>query len=96
MILLSGSILPKLVDWYQQRFATSEQNGWLGRVPALPLLVLIARATEFITNSIINAIGLTTQNFLQMRSIHRSAWRWFIYPQLDRFYWLYGGSPPLA
>lgn len=35
VILLSGGIfLPKLVDWYQQRFATSEQNGWLGRVPA--------------------------------------------------------------
>lgn len=32
----------------------------------LPLLVLIVGPTEFITNSIINAIGLTTQNFLQM------------------------------
>ncbi len=31
----------------------------------LPLLVLIVGPTEFITNSIINAIGLTTQNFLQ-------------------------------
>ena len=32
----------------------------------LPLLVLVVGPTEFITNSIINAIGLTTQNFLQM------------------------------
>ncbi|XNM78426.1 BCCT family transporter [Escherichia coli] len=66
VILLSRRhFLPKLVDWYQQRFATSEQNGWLGAF-LLPLLVLIVGPTEFITNSIIDAIGLTTQNFLQM------------------------------
>ncbi|EAO0164604.1 BCCT family transporter [Salmonella enterica] len=32
----------------------------------LPLIVLIAGPTEFITNNIINSVGLTAQNFLQM------------------------------
>lgn len=42
----------------------SKMVGWGAFL--LPLLVLIVGPTEFITNSIINAIGLTTQNFLQM------------------------------
>lgn len=29
-------------------------------------MVLLVGPTEFITNNIINAVGLTTQNFLQM------------------------------
>ncbi|XPE23610.1 BCCT family transporter [Shigella sonnei] len=45
-------------------FATSEQNGWL--VCSCCHYWCLLLATEFITNSIINAIGLTTQNFLQM------------------------------
>ena len=42
------------------------QDKWNWGAFLLPLLVLIVGPTEFITNSIINAIGLTTQNFLQM------------------------------
>lgn len=42
----------------------SKMVGWGAFL--LLLLVLIVGLTEFITNSIINAIGLTTQNFLQM------------------------------
>lgn len=66
VILFSGGIFClSSPDWHQQRLATSEQNGRLGAF-LLPLLVLIVGPTEFITNNIINAIGLTTQNFLQM------------------------------
>lgn len=66
MILLSGGIFC-LSSWIGinnglQRL--SKMVGWGAFL--LPLLVLIVGPTEFITNSIINAIGLTTQNFLQM------------------------------
>lgn len=53
------------MDWHQQRPAAPEQNGRLGAF-LLPLVVLLVGPTEFITNNIINAVGLTTQNFLQM------------------------------
>lgn len=66
VILLSGGIFC-LSSWIGinnglQRL--SKMVGWGAFL--LPLLVLIVGPTEFITNSIINAIGLTTQNFLQM------------------------------
>ena len=42
----------------------SKMVGWGAFL--LPLVVLLVGPTEFITNNIINAVGLTTQNFLQM------------------------------
>lgn len=66
VILFSGGIFC-LSSWIGinnglQRL--SKMVGWGAFL--LPLLVLIVGPTEFITNNIINAIGLTTQNFLQM------------------------------
>ena len=66
VILLSGGIfcLSSLIGINNGLQRLSKMVGWGAFL--LPLLVLIVGPTEFITNSIINAIGLTTQNFLQM------------------------------
>lgn len=66
VILLSGGIFC-MSSWIGinnglQRL--SKMVGWGAFL--LPLVVLLIGPTEFITNNIINAIGLTTQNFLQM------------------------------
>ena len=82
------------MDWYQQRFATSEQNGWRGAF-LLPLLVLIVGPTEFITN-IINAIGLTTQNFLQMGLFTDPLGDGSFTRNWTVFYWLWWISYTLA
>ncbi len=66
VILLSGGIFC-MSSWISINNwpAAPEQNGRLGAF-LLPLVVLLVGPTEFITNNIINAVGLTTQNFLQM------------------------------
>ncbi|VAS29027.1 transporter [Klebsiella pneumoniae] len=66
VILLSGGIFC-MSSWIGinnglQRL--SKMVGWGAFL--LPLVVLLVGPTEFITNNIINAVGLTTQNFLQM------------------------------
>ncbi|VEB07224.1 betaine/choline/glycine transport protein [Klebsiella pneumoniae] len=47
-------------------------------------MVLLVGPTEFITNNIINAVGLTTQNFLQMSLFTDPLGGRRLYPQLDR------------
>ena len=66
VILLSGGIFC-MSSWIGinnglQRL--SKMVGWGAFL--LPLVVLLVGPTEFITNNVINAVGLTTQNFLQM------------------------------
>lgn len=60
----------------------------------LPLLVLIVGPTEFITNSIINAIGLTTQNFLQMSLFTDPLGDGSFTRNWTVFYWLWWISYP--
>ncbi|SQL59637.1 BCCT-family transporter [Escherichia coli] len=85
VILLSGGIfLPKLMDWYQQRFATSEQNGWLGRVPAA-ITGADCRSNRIYYQQHHQCHRPDHAKLPANELIHRSAWRWFIYPQLDRF-----------
>ncbi len=76
--------LPKLVDWYQQRFATSKQNGWLGRVPAA-ITGADCRSNRIYYQQHHQCHRPDHAKLPANELIHRSAWRWFIYPQLDRF-----------
>lgn len=66
VILLSGGIfcISSWIGINNGMKRLSNMVGWGAFL--LPLIVLIAGPTEFITNNIINAAGLTAQNFLQM------------------------------
>ena len=96
VILLSGGIFC-LSSWIGinnglQRL--SKMVGWGAFL--LPLLVLIVGPTEFITNSIINAIGLTTQNFLQMSLFTDPLGDGSFTRNWTVFYWLWWISYTLA
>ena len=64
LIATVGALTISLVVTAATFTRLSKMVGWGAFL--LPLVVLLVGPTEFITNNIINAVGLTTQNFLQM------------------------------